>query len=432
MSQEDIFDQNPEFSPVNENPAIRAKIIGVGGAGISLVDGLRLDNFNGVDHLVIDVDSRALGDSIADRKMPIGRTLTRGMGTGGEFSIARKAMENEKEALAAQLDGMDIVFLLAGLGGGTGGGATPEIARIARDAGAIVFAFCPMPFSWEKARHTQAESALAELRKHANAVIPLPNDSLLQIGGNDATALECFAEAGRNVSRGISAICSLIFRRGMIDVDFVHLRNAFNRRAGRTLFGYGEGRGDQAIRKALSELLICPMLHLPGVSKAADALLVFICGGPNMGMNSLQQVSLEIREQFKAGEHVVFGAHVDENMGDQVQIIVLGATDLEAGLQADVAPVAEQVIQASPQTKKAHQSKLSAKRKAEAKAKAEKTASSSKGRKKGRYSEDQNMFDFMEEGNQRGIFDDLADKNLYEGEDLDVPSYLRRGVKIAV
>ena len=432
MSQEDIFDQNPEFSPVNENPAIRAKIIGVGGAGISLVDGLRLDNFNGVDHLVIDVDSRALGDSIADRKMPIGRTLTRGMGTGGEFSIARKAMENEKEALAAQLDGMDIVFLLAGLGGGTGGGATPEIARIARDAGAIVFAFCPMPFSWEKARHTQAENALAELRKHANAVIPLPNDSLLQIGGNDATALECFAEAGRNVSRGISAICSLIFRRGMIDVDFVHLRNAFNRRAGRTLFGYGEGRGDQAIRKALSELLICPMLHLPDVSKAADALLVFICGGPNMGMNSLQQVSLEIREQFKAGEHVVFGAHVDENMGDQVQIIVLGATDLEAGLQADVAPVAEQVIQASPQTKKAHQSKLSAKRKAEAKAKAEKTASSSKGRKKGRYSEDQNMFDFMEEGNQRGIFDDLADKNLYEGEDLDVPSYLRRGVKIAV
>ena len=241
MSREDIFDQNPEFSPVNENPAIRAKIIGVGGAGISLVDGLRLDNFNGVDHLVIGVDSRALGDSIADRKMPIGRTLTRGMGTGGEFSIARKAMENEKEALAAQLDGMDIVFLLAGLGGGTGGGATPEIARIARDAGAIVFAFCPMPFSWEKARHTQAENALAELRKHANAVIPLPNDSLLQIGGNDATALECFAEAGRNVSRGISAICSLIFRRGMIDVDFVHLRNAFNRRAGRTLFGYGEG-----------------------------------------------------------------------------------------------------------------------------------------------------------------------------------------------
>ena len=168
------------------------------------------------------------------------------------------------------------------------------------------------------------------------------------------------------------------------------------------------------------------MLHLPDVSKAADALLIFICGGPNMGMNSLQQVSLEIREQFKAGEHVVFGAHVDENMGDHVQIIVLGATDLEAGLSADVAPVAEQVIEASPKTKQAHQSKLKAKRKPKPKWRRKKAkATKPAARKKGKYSEDQNMFDFMEESNQRGIFDDLADKNLYEGEDLDVPSICR-------
>ena len=180
MSQEDIFEQNPEYSPVNENPAIRAKIIGVGGAGISLVDGLRLDNFNGVEHLVIDVDARALADSIADRKMPIGRTLTRGMGTGGEFSIARKAMEQEKDALAKQLDGVDMVFLLAGLGGGTGGGATPEVARVARDAGALVFAFCPMPFSWEKGAMLR-RGCHGRTRKHANAVIPLPNDSLLRL-----------------------------------------------------------------------------------------------------------------------------------------------------------------------------------------------------------------------------------------------------------
>ena len=170
-----------------------------------------------------------------------------------------------------------------------GGGATVPGCR---DAGALVFAFCPMPFSWEKGRHAQAEEALAELRKHANAVIPLPNDSLLQVGGPDATALECFAEAGRNVSRGISAICSLIFRRGMIDVDFVHIRNAFNRRAGRTLFGYGEGKGEEAIRKALSELLICPMLHLPDVSKRPMPC-IFICGGPNMGMSALQHASLK-------------------------------------------------------------------------------------------------------------------------------------------
>lgn len=429
MSQEKLFENNSETVSVHENTALKAKVIGIGGAGLSLVDGLRLDNFTGVDQLAVDVDARALGDSIASEKMAIGRTLTRGMGTGGEAALARKAIEEEKDNIRKSLEGVDLIFLLAGLGGGTGGGATPAIAKLARESGALVFAFVPMPFSWEKSRHAQAEDSLAELRKFANAVIPLPNDSLLQVGGADATALECFAEAGRNVSRGISAICSLIFRRGMIDVDFVHLRKAFNLRSGRTLFGYGEGKGENAIRQALSELMICPMLHLPDVSKAADALLIFINGGPGMGMNALQQASLEIREQFKAGENVVFGAHVDENMGDRIQMIVLGATDLEAGIVADVAPVAEQVVEANPSAlKSTHESKLKA---------SSKHMETKKISKKSRFSrkkesEDQNTFDFMEEANQRGIFDDLTSRNLYEGEDLDVPAYLRRGVKIAI
>ena len=429
MTQENLFEKDSKNVSVHENTALKAKVIGVGGAGLSLVDGLRLDNFTGVEQQVIDVDARALADSIASEKMAIGRTLTRGMGTGGETALARKAISEEKDNVRKTLEGVDLIFLLAGLGGGTGGGATPGIARLARETGALVFAFVPMPFSWEKGRHAQAEDSLAELRKFANAVIPLPNDSLLQVGGADATALECFAEAGRNVSRGISAICSLVFRRGMIDVDFVHLRKAFNLRSGRTLFGYGEGQGENAVRQALSELMICPMLHLPDVSKAADALLIFINGGAGMGMNAIQQASLEIREQFKAGEHVVFGAHVDENLGDRIQIIVLGATDLEAGMSADVAPVTEQVIEATPSvTKTSHPSKL------ETPPKNPKPRTVTKrtrfSRKK--ESEDQNTFDFMEEANQRGIFDDMSSRNLYEGEDLDVPAYLRRGVKIAI
>ncbi len=425
MSQENLFDQETTFSPANENTGIRAKIIGVGGAGVSLVDGLRFDDFQGVELLAVDVDSRALADSIASEKLAFGRRHTRGMGTGGEYLLARKAAEEEKDVIRKHLEGVDLVFLLAGLGGGTGGGAVPVIARLARDAGALVFAFAPLPFSWEKGRHAQAEECLAELRKHANAVVPLPNDSLLQVGGPDATALECFAEAGRNVGKGISAICSLVFRRGMIDVDYAHLRKAFNRRSGRTLFGYGEGEGPDGIRHALRELMVCPMLHLPDVSKAADALLILITGGTGMGMAALQQASMEIRAEFKAGEHVVFGAHVDENMGDRVLITVLGATDLEAGLPAaDVAPVSEQVISASPKAKRAHQSKL-----ASQKAKPEPTPAKGK---KGKEPLDQNTFEFMEDGNQRGIFDDLPSRNLYEGEDLDVPAYLRRGVKIAV
>ena len=427
MTQDNFLEQKSVFSSSNEHPGIRAKIIGVGGAGLSLVDGLRLDNFQSVEQLAVDVDSRALADSIASEKLAIGRRHTRGMGTGGDFALARKAAEEEKDLLRKKLDGIDVVFLLAGLGGGTGGGAVSVIARLAREAGALVFAFCPLPFSWEKGRHAQAEDCLAELRKFSNAVVPLPNDSLLQVGGPDATALECFAEAGRNVSKGISAICSLIFRRGMIDVDFVHLRKAFYRRAGRTLFGYGEGEGEDAIRHALRELMLCPMLHLPEVSKAADALLILITGGTGMGMSALQQAALEIREEFKAGDHVVFGAHVDENLGDRVQVIVLGATDLEACAKADVAPVADQVMMASSNSKQSHASKLKPQPSAKTKATESRKI---RGRKKDPV--DQNTFDFMEQENQRGIFDDLSSRNLYEGEDLDVPAYLRRGVKIAV
>ena len=425
MSQENFLESDLSFSPVNENCSIRVKVIGVGGAGLSLVDGLTLDNFNGVEHLAVDVDSRALNDAISSDKLLIGRRHTLGMGTGGEISIGRKIAEEEKDSIRKKLEGVDLVFLLAGLGGGMGGGATPVIARLAREAGALVFAFTPLPFSWEKSRHAQSVECVEELRKFANAVVTLPNDSLLQLGGDDATALECFAEAGRNVSKGISAVCSLVFRRGMIDVDFADLKKAFNRRAGRTLFGFGEGSGEDGIREALRELMLCPMLHLPEVSKAADSILILISGGPNMGMSALNHASLEIQKEFKAGEHVVFGAHVDENLGDRIQMVVLGATDLEAGMKADVAPSSDPVILASSQAKQAHVSKLSKERKTK------KTTTSKLGKRKKQETLDQNTFEFMEDQNQRGIFDDSS-RNLYEGEDLDVPAYLRRGVKIMV
>lgn len=427
MSQQNFLDTSSAFAVDLETSGIRAKVIGVGGAGASLVDGLRLDNFQMVDNLVVDVDVKALSDSIASEKMAFGRRFTRGMGTGGDVALGRRLIEEEKDLVRQKLEGVDLVFLLAGLGGGVGGGAGPVIARLARERGAMVFAFVPLPFSWEKARHAQALECLDELRKHANAVVPLPNDSLLQIGGQDATALECFAEAGRNVSRGISAICNLIFRKGMIDVDFSHLKKAFSRRSGRTLFGFGRGSDKDGLRAALRDLMVCPMLHMPDVSKAADVLLIFIQGGPGMRMSELQSASKEIRDAFKAGSDVVFGAHVDENMADQVTVTVLGVTALDASpLKADVAPVSQQVLEIDSGSKQSHKSKLLKTGKQEADSQGFKTV---KSKDKAR---DQNTFPFMEDRNQRGIFDDLPDQNLYEGEDLDVPAYLRRGVQIAV
>jgi len=430
MSQETFFDNSSNSTVLENSYGIRAKVIGVGGAGISLVDGLRFDNFDSVDNVIIDVDMKAISESLSSQKISFSKRHTRGMGTGGDVALGKRLAEEEKDKIRSHLEGVDLVFLLAGLGGGVGGGAAPVIARLAREHGALVFAFTPLPFSWEKSRHAQAEECLNDLRVHANAVVPLPNDSLLQMGGADATALECFAEAGRNVSRGISAICNLVFKKGMIDVDFSYLRKVFSARSGRTLFGYGKGTGKDALRESLRDLMVCPMLHMPDVSKAADVLMIFIQGGTSLTMAGLQSVSKEIRDAFKAGEDVVFGAHVDENMGDQVNITVLGATSLEPMIKpADVAPVSQQVLELSTQPKQSHKSKLDL----DSERNVEENAQSKKFRKRKKSENlDQNTFPFMEAHNQRGIFDDLPKRNLYEGEDLDVPSYLRRGVKIAI
>ena len=429
-NQETFFETTDDSNLNNNSFGIRAKVIGVGGAGISLVDGLRFDNFDFVDNLIIDVDMKAVADSLASHKLTFGRRHTRGMGTGGDVNLGKRLAEEEKDKIRKELEGVDLIFLLAGLGGGVGGGAAPVVARLAREHGALVFAFTPLPFSWEKARHAQAEECLSELRKHANAVIPLPNDALLQMGGEDSTALECFAEAGRNVSRGIAAICNIVFKKGMIDVDFSYLRKVFSGRGGRTLFGYGKGSGPEGLREALRDLLVCPMLHMPDVSKAADVLLIFVQGGTSLSMSGLQAVSKEIRDSFKAGEDVVFGAHVDENLGEEVKITILGVTSLDPLVPiADVAPVAQQVLELGKQPKQSHRSKLEI-----TGTKTEKTSSIATRKKRGRKvdNKEQNTFFFMEKENQRGIFDDLPSRNMYEGEDLDVPSYLRRGVKIVI
>ena len=430
MNQDTLFDEEKYSNSCDNLYGIRAKVIGVGGAGISLVDGLRFDNFDSVDNLVIDVDMKAIGESLASQKLSFSKRHTRGMGTGGDVALGKRLAEEEKDKIREQLDGVDLVFLLAGLGGGIGGGVSPVLARLAREQGALVIAFTPMPFSWEKTRHAQAEGCLTELRKYANAVVPLPNDSLLQMGGEDATALECFAEAGRNVSRGISAICNLIFKRGMIDVDFSYLRKAFSGRGGRTLFGYCKGNGQDALRESLRDLMLCPMLHMPDVSRAADVLLIFIQGGTSMSMAGVQSVSKEIRDSFKAGEEVVFGAHVDENLGDEIKITVLGVTALEPTAPlADVAPAADEILELTSQTKQSHPSKLEVQK--SRKVQTKKNGNRLNKRRKDE-NQDQNTFSFMEEHNQRGIFDDLPNKNIYEGEDLDVPAYLRRGVQISI
>ena len=402
---------------------IRIRVIGVGEAGCNLASGLRLDGFAQVEIAGVDADTKVISECLASEKIIVGRRHTRGMGAGGDIELGRKILKEEIQGVRRFAEGADLIFVLAGLGGGVGSGGAPLVAQCAKDSGAVVFSFVTTPFHFEsEARRRVADDALVSLRRSSNAVIPLSNDLLLQHADEDASVLECFATSNRWIGRGVRSVCGMLLESGLVSVDFADLRAAFSRRSGRTLFGLGSGEGPDALRAALEDLLLCPLLHVPDASRLADTLLVNVTGGAGLGMGAVNDVMKTLQERFKSNGSIVFGACVEENMGERAEICVIGATDLEPELPvADVAPgnsLQSDEIRyakaAAPDQRKPHGSKLQ------------------RG-KKGRAEMDlsQCEFNFVEQVNQRGYFD-KTDRNLYGGEDLDVPTYLRRGIKISV
>ena len=402
---------------------IRVRVIGVGEAGCNLASGLRLDGFDQVEAGVVDADATTVSECLAPEKFIVGRSLTRGFGAGGDSDLGRRIMENEVQSVRRFVEGADLLFVLTGLGGGIGSGGAPVVAQCAKDSGAVVFSFATMPFHFEsEARRRVADDAIVALRRSSNAVIPLSNDLLLQHAGEDESVLECFATSNRWIGRGVRSVCGMLEKSGLVSVDFADLRAAFSRRSGRTLFGLGTGQGPDALRLALEDLLLCPLLHVPASSRVADTLLINVMGGAGLGMAAVNDVMKTLQERFKSKGRVVFGACVEENMGDRAEICVIGATDLEAEIPAaDMAPgtaldpaEALYLKAAESEESKPHGSKLK------------------RGKVRRReIDRSQCEFNFVEQENQRGYFDQ-TERNLHNGEDLDVPTYLRRGIKVVI
>ncbi len=415
---------------------LRLKIVGIGGAGTNAVDRLQLDFAGARLRLAaLNTDAQALNTSPLAEKLLIGRSLTRGGGTGGEPEVGRKAAEADRDRINKMLQGMDMVFILAGLGGGTGSGAAPVVAQAATQAGALVIAFVMLPFSTEGARRRQlAEQALTDLRQYCDAVIPLPNDLLLQHLPEEATVLDAFAQADAWVSRAVRSISAILFQTGLINLDFATLRRTFTPRGGKTLFGVGQGKGAECVAEALQDLMLCPLLHTPELSRRADRLLVNIVGGPELSLARVNEIVGAVAEKFCSREHTVLGAVIDERLQNQVEICVIGTTEVgprvpsrrtaPAGLRAT--PANEAGDNTGPTLfgedaaaepvgpggiRPVHDSKLK------------------RGARGGVAAADQNEFHFVEDHEQRGYFDQ-TERNFFDGEDLDVPTYLRRGLKV--
>lgn len=410
------------FSSELREQTLRIKVIGVGGGGCNAIDKIKMDDLGEVDLAAVNTDIQSLAQSLAQEKVQIGRNVTRGLSAGGNPEVGLRAAEDEKQALEKLVGGCDLIFLVVGLGGGTGSGAAPFIASLASAAGAMVIAFVMHPFSFEAGKQNPANQAQDRLRKHCHAVIPLSNDLLLQLssGEGEATFLDAFSQADEWVSRGIKAICSMLLKTGLINQDFNSLKRVFAERATRTLFGLGRGSGDHHVEEALNDLFLCPLLHAAGVSRRADNLLVHITGGPDLTMTKVNQVMTTLGDKLGSRENLILGAMIDDSLHQQLEICIIGTTSLSRkgytnpppAAVSQNRPAAEQPLPASERLVPVHESKL-------------------KRSEKQPDLWDQNEFEFLADDEQRGFFD-KTERNLYDGVDLDVPTYLRRGLRISL
>jgi len=418
------FDPNHNELPLTHeiltDRSIAIKLVGVGGAGSNAIDRLKMDNLERLQLAVINTDLQALSSSPVQDKVLIGGQLTRGLGTGGEPELGRQAAEADRDKIAAVVKGCDLVFLLAGLGGGTGGGATPIVAEVATEQGALVIAFVTMPFSFEGGRRLkQAEEGLTALRRACDAVIPLSNDVLLQECSDSTGVLAAFAQADAWIGRGVKSIWSMLFRTGLINLDFATLQQVFQSRGGKTLFSLGSGEGPQAVAQAIESIKLCPLLHPTEYSRKADRLLVNIIGGTDLTLPMVNELMTAITGQYGRDSHVIMGAVIDEGMQQRLEVCVLGTTDVGNRSQTPWRP--------------RNAGRLAAP--APGRAVNEKPASAAAGPVAvpdpvAAARAEQNEFSFSEV-ESRGHFD-KTDRNLFEGQDLDVPTYLRKGIKIAV
>lgn len=408
---------------------IAIKLVGVGGAGSNAVDRLKMENLERLQLAVINTDHQALSSSPVQDKIMIGMGITRGLGAGGDPDLGREAAEADREKISAVVKDCDLIFLVTGMGGGTGGGASPVVAEIAAETGALVIAFVTMPFSFEGGRRLkQAEEGLRALRQVCDAVIPLPNDVLLQEAADNETVLDSFARADEWIGRGVKSIWSMLFKTGLINLDFSTLRQAFQHRGGKTLFSLGNGQGENAVADAIASLKLCPLLHTPDFSRKADRLLVNILGGADLTLPKVNEIMTAVTDQFGRDSHIIMGAVIDEDMAGRVEICVIGTSDMggrgmpqrrpagalhKGRTTAPTGPTARPEPPGNQVPAQAPKSELELDLKA---VHVTKPA--------------QEEFGFGEV-ESRGHFE-KTDRNLFDGQDLDVPTYLRKGIKISL
>lgn len=307
----------------------KIKVIGIGGAGGNAVNTMISCNLKGVDFIAANTDSQALGASHSPIKIQIGAEVTKGLGAGSDPDVGKRSAIETKDALRDTLAGADMVFITAGLGGGTGTGGAPIVAEIAKELQILTVAVVTKPFLFEgKKRNMQAEEGIEELRKIVDTLIVVPNQRLLSLGGKNLSLLEAFKKADDILYHAVKGISDLIMVPGLINLDFADVKNIMSE-MGMALMGTGISSGENRAIEAAQRAISSPLLE-DNTIQGAHGILLNITGGPDMTLFEINEASSLIQSEAHEDANIIFGTVVDENMGDEIRITVIATGFNEA------------------------------------------------------------------------------------------------------
>jgi cell division protein FtsZ len=299
------------------------KVVGIGGGGVNAVNRMIESGLKGVEFVAINTDAQALLMSEADVKLDIGRETTRGLGSGADPEIGRRASDEHRGEIEEILKGADMVFVTAGEGGGTGTGGAPVVADIARELGALTIGVVTRPFSFEgQLRAKQADEGIQELKQAVDTLIIVPNDRLLQISDPETSMLDAFRMADQVLYQGVEGITSLIMTPGLINLDFADVRTVLTN-AGSALMGIGAAVGESRAEEAARAAISSPLLEAS--IEGARGLLLSVAGGSDLGLHEANRAAETITRAAHPEANIIFGAVIDDGLGDECRVTVIAA-----------------------------------------------------------------------------------------------------------
>jgi cell division protein FtsZ len=424
------------------------KVLGVGGAGCNAVNHLARESFTGVSFTVMNTDAPALAQSPVENKLVLGLKSMRGLGAGGDPERGRSAAQEDISAIRALCEGADVVFVVAGLGGGTGTGAGPVVAQVAKETGALVLSIVMLPFDCEGSRRQrQAQLGLHELKSAVDGVICLPNQKVLKLIDEKTSLLEAFQITNEFVAQGVRGIWRLLSRPGLINVDFADLCAVTQGKHAESALATAEAKGENRAREVMEKLLAHPLIDGGQVLSEAAGILVCIAGGPDLAMADVNRIMEQINRHGEQA-HIIMGATVDEEFEDRLSVTLIAArrngridedlefttpADRKAGpraVSANVADLEDRLVNTPFSGKPASRFVAPAPDLTPDKVEQLLTQQGANGTRQRK-----NAASRMRQGQlpleiiSKGRFE-KSEPTIHHGQDLDVPTYIRRGVAL--